>query len=97
MPRNKYYDSFDYSSDESSVQDLIMPVNNFWSGKPKKERLSQQKCSNDAFALVWFCFDGFFISSLISLGKYTRCCLLCPIFAIHLLPVWIWLWNLYAQ
>jgi uncharacterized membrane protein YdbT with pleckstrin-like domain len=96
MPRNKYYDSFDYSSDESSVQDLIMPGEQIlWSGKPKKNAfIINRSVVMMPFALVWFCFDGFFISTLISSGEIHKMLFfIVPFFAIHLMPVWIWLWN----
>ena len=48
------------------------------------------------FALIWLLFDGFFIVNFIGAGEMMggMALVLVPFFALHLMPVWIWLFNM---
>ncbi len=66
-----------------------------WSGKPKKNAFVINKSLvMMPFALLWFCFDAFFIGTMTSSGSMSKMMFfIVPFFALHLMPVWIWLWN----
>lgn len=60
-----------------------------WSGKPKKAAFITSHClTMMPIAVIWFCLDMTFIKSSMKsgLGLFTL-----AFFALHLMPVWIWL------
>ncbi len=67
-----------------------------WKGKPKKKAfILNAFFKMMPFAIVWLCFDLFFISNVIGAaeifdGLYI---FLIVFFAFHLMPVWIWIYN----
>lgn len=68
-----------------------------WRGKPKKSAFIINKSASMFFpALLWLGFDGAFIGFMIASDDLPGEMLwfIIPFFAFHLLPVWIWLWNL---
>jgi membrane protein YdbS with pleckstrin-like domain len=62
----------------------------FWQGKPKKKPFILAQCLTMLpIAIVWICFDFAAISSILSGGGFRL--FLLGFFALHLMPVWIWL------
>ncbi len=63
-----------------------------WSGKPKKLSFIMDKSLKMLpIAIVWLAFDANFI--LAAFGSGDAPMFLIPFFALHLMPVWIWLGN----
>ena len=94
--RSSKYDTYDNPAAENSIKDLLMSGELLiWSGKPKKDAFVLNKCfTMMPFALLWLCFDGFFIYTAASTGGIRKMLFfIVPFFAFHLLPVWIWLGN----
>ena len=61
-----------------------------WKGKPKRSAFLLSKVlTMMPIALVWLCFDGFFIGNMLHAGGGMW--FMIPFFALHLMPVWIWL------
>lgn len=61
-----------------------------WNGKPKKTPfMLAQSLTMLPIAIVWICFDFGAISSIFSSGGFQL--FLLGFFALHLMPVWIWL------
>lgn len=69
--------------------------NVIWSGKPKKSAFIINKCvAMLPFVLVWLAIDSFFIVTVFSAeGSSEMLGFVIPFFAIHLVPVWVWLGN----
>lgn len=64
-----------------------------WSGKPKKAPfITAQSLTMMPIAIVWLCFDFTAISSIVSSGNIQW--FLLGFFALHLMPVWIWLGSM---
>ncbi len=64
-----------------------------WQGKPKKSAfIFTKSVTLLPIAIVWLLFDSEIIISSISEGEFLYFIL--PFFALHLMPVWIWLANL---
>ncbi|MGI6745113.1 MAG: Bacterial membrane flanked domain protein [Firmicutes bacterium ADurb.Bin300] len=81
---------------ENDISGLLMENEQvLWSGKPKKNAfIINKSLVMMPFALLWFCFDAFFIGTMASTGSMKKMWLfIIPFFAFHLMPVWIWLWN----
>lgn len=66
-----------------------------WRGKPKKKAFVINKSlTMFPFALIWLLFDGTFIGVMIASGEAKEMLwFIIPFFALHLMPVWIWLGN----
>ena len=66
-----------------------------WSGKPKKSAYIINKFFTMLpFAIIWLMFDSIFIISFIASGSFMEMLwFIIPFFALHLMPVWIWLSN----
>ena len=63
-----------------------------WAGKPQKQAYIFSQCITlMPIALIWLLFDGFAISSMVGFGNMISLWFLIPFFALHLLPVWLWL------
>ncbi|MBQ6687013.1 MAG: PH domain-containing protein [Bacilli bacterium] len=64
-----------------------------WSSKPKKSAyIINQILTMMPFALIWLAFDSTFIIAAFSSGEIKEMLFfLIPFFALHLMPVWIWL------
>ncbi|HHT97603.1 MAG TPA: PH domain-containing protein [Clostridiales bacterium] len=85
-----------YGSSTNNITDLLMDEEEIlWKGKPKKKAFILNKVLNlFPVAFIWLIFDGFFIAMLILTGGIkTMFWFVIPFFAIHLIPVWIWLAN----
>ncbi len=64
-----------------------------WSGKPKKNAfVAAHSLTLMPIAIVWICFDFTAISGIFSSGGVQW--FLLGFFALHLMPVWIWLGSL---
>ena len=66
-----------------------------WNGKPKKSAYIINKVITMLpFALIWLIFDSTFIIAFIASGSFMEMIwFIVPFFALHLMPVWIWLSN----
>lgn len=66
-----------------------------WSGRPKKSAFIINKTVTMLpIAIVWLAFDLSFIIPIFSAGLFGETWFfMIPFFAIHLMPVWIWLGN----
>lgn len=92
------YDKYDtgYTQNTADIKGLLLEGERLlWSGKPKKNAFVINKSVvMMPFALLWFCFDAFFIVTMASSGEMKKMLFfVVPFFAFHLAPVWIWLWN----
>ena len=67
-----------------------------WKGQPKKSAYVVNSSMKMApFAIIWLLFDGFFIASMVGTGAAGHMLgFMIPFFALHLMPVWIWLYNM---
>lgn len=64
-----------------------------WNGKPRKAPFILAHClTMMPIAIVWICFDFAAISSIFSSGNIQW--FLLGFFALHLMPVWIWLGSM---
>ncbi len=99
---NKYYESSFYSSnysDGTGVESQLMADESIvWKGTPKKTAFVLNASGKMMpFALLWLFFDGFMIFSICMTGELKEMAwFIIPFFAIHLLPVWIWLYNTFT-
>lgn len=69
-----------------------------WSAKPKKSAFVLNKILvMMPFALLWLLFDSVFIIGFIATGEAKEMLIfIIPFFAFHLMPVWIWLSNVFT-
>lgn len=92
---NKYYEQT--TPFGQGVEEQLMPGENIiWKGKPKKNAFVLNSTMKMApLALIWLAVDGFMIAAFVGMGL-TRMMsgFIIPFFAIHLMPVWIWLYNI---
>ncbi len=69
-----------------------------WSGKPKKGAFIINRILTMApFAIIWLCVDGGIIYSFLNdgfAGVGSMGIFMLGFFALHLMPVWIWLGNI---
>ena len=96
---DKYSSSYYTSYNEyGELERMLMPDESvIWKGTPKKSAYVINSSMKMApFAIVWLLFDGFFIANFIGAGAVPGAMLfmIIPFFALHLMPVWIWLFNL---
>ena len=76
------------------VEDLLANDEKIlWKGKPRKISFIMQNSSNlMPFAILWLIIDVSIIISIFSNGGFKEFGLfIIPFFALHLMPVWIWL------
>lgn len=91
---NKYYR--DGMTEGFMLESLLMEGENIlWKDKPKKSAfIINASAKMMPVAIIWLLFDSFFISSFVKTGGFSQMAFfLVPFFAIHLIPVWIWLSN----
>lgn len=83
------------SYDIESTNPLIDNETLIWSSKPKKTAyVINQVLMMMPIALLWLAFDSFLIITMIKIGEISKMLLfIIPFFALHLMPVWIWLGN----
>ena len=92
---DKYYGNM-YSS-TNSIEGQLMPDESvIWKGMPKKSAFILNSSVKMApFALIWLCVDGFMISTFAFSGMMKQMAwFIIPFFALHLMPVWIWLYQM---
>lgn len=91
---NKYYR--DGMAEGFMLESLLMQDETIlWKDKPKKSAfIVNASAKMMPVAIIWLLFDSFFISSFLKTGAFSQMAFfLVPFFAIHLIPVWIWLSN----
>lgn len=94
------YDNINYVPTEASP--LVSGEKEIWSGKPKKKAfILNQILGMAPIAILWLLFDAGFIfmffSNMGNDGESSGMLLfLIPFFALHLMPVWIWLSQVFT-
>lgn len=90
---SKYERVMSYQTNSPSP--LVEGEQLLWSAKPKKSAFIINKVlAMMPIALLWLGFDSIFIIAMISSGQIKEMLFfIIPFFAIHLMPVWIWLAN----
>ncbi|MBQ7775244.1 MAG: PH domain-containing protein [Lachnospiraceae bacterium] len=92
---NKYYSEIgNYDND---IENMLMPNESIiWKGVPKKSAFIINSSAKMApIAILWLCFDGFFIGTMFASGGMSGMLwFIIPFFLFHLMPVWIWLYNI---
>lgn len=91
---SKYENLMNYETDLASP--LVEGETLIWSSKPKKNAFIINKVlTMMPFALLWLAFDSAFLIPIIASGQLTQMLFfIVPFFALHLMPVWIWLGNI---
>ncbi len=91
----------DYTSTVSFYQGMdgqLMPGESIiWRGRPKKSAFVLNSSIKMApFAIIWLLIDSSFIIPMLGVGSALGKMLwfMVPFFAIHLMPVWIWLYKM---
>lgn len=92
---DKYYGNL-YGSPDSIEGQLMPDESIIWKGTPKKSAFILNSTVKMApFALLWLFIDGFMISTFAFSGMIKQMAwFIVPFFAIHLLPVWIWIYQI---
>ena len=77
------------------INPLVEGETLIWKAKPKKSAFIINKSITMApFAILWLAFDSSFITMMFKSETPTEMlCFIIPFFALHLMPVWIWLAN----
>ncbi len=92
---SSYYNTY---SGYGELERMLMPDESIiWKGTPKKSAYVINASMKMApIALIWLLFDGVFIANFIGAGELMggMALILIPFFALHLTPVWIWLFNM---
>lgn len=90
---SKYTKFMDYETEE--VSPLVEGESLIWSSKPKKSAyIINQIMVMMPFALLWLGIDSAILIPLILSGEASNMLFfIIPFFALHLMPVWIWLGN----
>lgn len=94
---NKYYGNTNISYNDLEGQ--LMPDESIiWKGGPKKSAfIINSSITMMPFALMWLAFDSFFIISASQFGDLGGMgFFFIGFFAFHLMPVWIWLYNVFT-
>lgn len=92
---SKYSKLIDYFEEDELSKYLLHDERVLYQVKPKKNAFILNQCfTMFPIALLWICFDGTFIFSFLSVGSFfSMAWFIIPFFALHLMPVWIWLKN----
>ena len=93
MFRSKYENPY---VTENSIDNVLMAGEQvIWSGKPKRNAfIINKSMTMMPFALLWLLIDGGFLIASIASGEFMAVAwFFIPFFAVHLMPVWIWLSN----
>lgn len=90
---SKYDNYINY--EENLTSPLVEGEKVLWSAKPKKSAFIINKILiMMPFALIWLLFDSMFIIPITKSGAIKEMLFfIIPFFALHLMPVWIWLGN----
>jgi len=91
MSKYNKFMSYDNNTKSPLVDGEIL----IWSGKPKKSAfLINQILVMMPIALMWLALDSvFIISAFGDMNNSSMFLFFVVFFALHLMPVWIWLWN----
>ena len=90
------YEKANKNFEKINVNDVLVNGESIiWSGKPKKSAYIINKFFTMLpFAIIWLMFDSIFIISFIASGSFMEMLwFIISFFALHLMPVWIWLSN----
>ena len=89
------YDSLDNELNYG-INPLVEGETLIWKAKPKKSAFIINKSITMApFAILWLAFDSSFITMMFKFDTPTEMLwFIIPFFALHLMPVWIWLANI---
>ncbi len=90
------YEKANNNFEKINVNDVLVNGESIiWNGKPKKSAYIINKFFTMLpFAIIWLMFDSIFIISFIASGNFMEMLwFIIPFFALHLMPVWIWLSN----
>lgn len=90
---SKYTKIMNYNSELNNP--LVDGEELIWSSKPKKSAyIINQILVMMPFALLWLAIDSTFIFTAFASGEMSSMLFfIIPFFALHLMPVWIWLGN----
>ena len=90
---SKYENFMNYETDLSNP--LVEGETLIWSAKPKKSAFIITKVlTMMPIALIWLIFDSSILIAMLSTSEVKQMLFfIIPFFALHLLPVWIWLGN----
>ncbi len=87
--------SFNYNTAERSTLSLMNGEQILWEGKPKKSAfIATKSLTLMPIAIIWLFFDLGFIIPFSASGSMSF--FIIPFFALHLMPVWIWLGNVFT-
>lgn len=93
------YDDFGLGTravNPNDITTVLAPGENvIWQGKPKKSAFIFNKLATMfPIVLVWLIIDGGFIAAIFASGEIGQMLwFVIPFFALHLMPVWIWIGN----
>ncbi len=92
MSKYDYY-ADPYGSELPSL--LVAGETVIWSGKPRKGAfVLNRTLTMLPFAVIWLLFDGFFLANFFGAGTGGFGVVVIPFFLLHLMPVWIWLYQM---
>ena len=90
------YEKANLKTNKIDIKNILVEGESIiWTGKPKKKAFILNKAFTMLpIALIWLLFDGTFIGLMIGSGEVKEMLwFMIPFFALHLMPVWIWLGN----
>lgn len=90
------YENINIQNKELNINDVLVEGEEIiWEGKPKKNvYIFNQIATMLPFALIWLLFDSVFIIAMFTTDMPKEVLwFVIPFFAIHLMPVWVWLSN----
>lgn len=89
---------YDQISNAIRLEDILVENEEIlWSGTPKKSAFIINKVLTMLpIAMIWLLFDGTFIITLFHTKINSGGWMLIIFFALHLMPVWIWLSNVFT-
>lgn len=84
------------SYEENLSDPLVKGETLIWSSKPQKSAFIINKVlTMMPIALLWLLFDSAFLIPIVKSGQANKMLFfIIPFFALHLMPVWIWLGNI---
>ena len=95
---NKYDNYYYEYNDAIRAEDVLVENEKIlWKGKPNRTAFMINSALSPltVFAILWLLVDGAFIWAIIASGEIKDVLFfIIPFFAIHLMPVWIWLGNI---
>ena len=98
---NYFKNSKTEKNSATEIKDILNPDEQIlWEGKPKKKAyIFSSIFSMMPIAIIWLLFDGTFIGLIIGNGFFSKAPVgavigILAFFAIHMIPVWIWIANM---